>query len=93
MFFAEVFASDSIIDISSDDEDDSEVPDVSDDFVSPDVSVGDESIVNATQTPKKVVEIDLTNSPMPTSSTSTNVSPVGSNNGCSVCLDSYRDIR
>ena len=42
------------------------------------------------QTPKKVVEIDLTASPEVCSSSA---SPPGTNHGCSVCLDSLRDIR
>ena len=69
----------------------SEAPENSYDSVdTSEASVVDDSIEDATQTPKRVVEIDLTTSP---SATTTNMSPVGNNNGCSVCLDSFRDIR
>ena len=44
--------------------------------------------VRTPKTPKKVVEIDLTASPANKHS-----SPPGANHGCSVCLDSLRDIR
>merc|ERR1712154_466296 len=79
--------------LASFEEDTSVVLEVSSEFENvSDLSVADEE--GATddaadnRTPKKVVEIDLTASPANNHS-----SPPGSNHGCSVCLDSLRDIR
>ena len=57
---------------------------------------GDDSVIEVFPTPKKVLEIDLTSSPMPTAqkpneSRATRASPVAT--GCKICLESIRDIR
>ena len=56
----------------------------------------DDSVIEVFPTPKKVLEIDLTSSPMPTAqkpneSRATRASPVAT--GCKICLESIRDIR
>ena len=83
-------------DVSYEDEDTSEAPEVSYEYGNTsevsEVSVSEETTYNSAQTPTRVVEIDLTNSPVLSSSTNY-TSPVGSNYGCSVCFDSFRDIR
>merc|ERR1712154_39241 len=72
--------------ISYEEGDGSDIPDVSDLSVAHEEGATDDAADN--RTPKKVVEIDLTASPANNPS-----SPPGSNHGCSVCLDSLRDIR
>ena len=68
-------------------DDGSDIPDLSDLSVADEEGAADDA---DNRTPKKVVEIDLTASPEVSSSSA---SPPGTNHGCSVCLDSLRDIR
>ena len=58
--------------------------------------VGDDSVIEVVPTPKKIIEVDLTSSPVPSAaapreSPATRVSPVAT--GCKICLESIRDIR
>merc|ERR1712154_61529 len=75
-------------DITYEEGDGSDIPDLSDLSVAADEEGATDDAND--RTPKKVVEIDLTASPAVGSSSA---SPPGANHGCSVCLDSLRDIR
>ena len=53
---------------------------------------GDDSVNEVVPTPKKILEVDLTSSPVPTAmSVIARVSPVAT--GCKICLESIRDVR
>ena len=59
-------------------------------------NAGDDSVIEVVPTPKKILEVDLTSSPVPSTaaqseSPATRVSPVAT--GCKICLESIRDIR
>ena len=53
---------------------------------------GDDSVIEVVPTPKKIIEVvDLTSSPVPSAGATARTSPVPT--GCTICLESIRDIR